>query len=109
MFETRPRYEPLETKSRPIFQLEIIVYAPLYWRSPQNWHITTYNKAAEEITGIPREKAIGQICKDVLRANVCETDCALQHTMDTVSPIINRPLHIIDSEGRRKAIMARHY
>ena len=70
----------------------------------KNWHITTYNKAAEEITGILRAKAIGQICKDVLRANVCETDCALRYTMDTGSPIINKPVHIIDSEGRRKAI-----
>lgn len=70
----------------------------------KNWRITTYNKAAEEITGIPREKAIGQICKDVLRANVCETDCALRYTMDTGSPVINKPVHIIDSEGRRKAI-----
>jgi PAS domain S-box-containing protein len=70
----------------------------------KNWHITTYNKAAEEITGIPREKAIGQICKDVLRANVCETDCALRYTMDTGNPIINKPVHIIDSEGIRKAI-----
>ena len=70
----------------------------------ENWYITTYNKAAEDITGIPREKAIGQVCKDVLRANVCETDCALRHTMDTGIPVINKPVHIIDSEGRRKAI-----
>ena len=70
----------------------------------KNWQITTYNKAAEAITGIPREKAIGQVCKDVLRANVCETDCALRHTMDTGIPVINKPVHIIDAEGRRKAI-----
>jgi PAS domain S-box-containing protein len=70
----------------------------------KNWHITTFNKAAEEITGIPRGKAIGQKCKDVLRANVCETDCALRYTMETGNPIINKPVHIIDSEGRRKAI-----
>ena len=70
----------------------------------KNWYITTYNKAAEEITGIPRDKAIGQVCKDVLRANVCETDCALRYTMDTGNPIINKPVHIIDSEGERKAI-----
>jgi PAS domain S-box-containing protein len=70
----------------------------------KNWHITTFNKAAQKITGIPREKAIGQICRDVLRANVCETDCALRHTMDTGSPVINRPVHIVDLEGRRKSI-----
>ena len=70
----------------------------------KNWRITTYNRAAEQITGIPRKKAIGQICKDVLRADVCETDCALRHTMDTGKPVINKPVHIINAQGRRRAI-----
>jgi len=70
----------------------------------KDWRITTYNKAAEQITGIPRQKAIGQTCKDVLRADVCETDCALRHTMDTGKPVINKPVHIVDAEGIRKAI-----
>lgn len=70
----------------------------------KNWRVTTYNRAAEQITGIPQEKAIGQICKDVLRANVCETDCALRYTMDTGEPVINKPVHIINAQGRRKAI-----
>ena len=69
-----------------------------------NWRITSFNKAAEQITGITRENAIGQTCKDVLRANVCETDCALRYTMNTGKPIINKPVHIIDTEGRLKAI-----
>ncbi len=70
----------------------------------ENWRITSFNKAAEQITGIPRENAIGQTCRDVLRANVCETDCALRYTMDTGKPVINKPVHIIDAQGRRKAI-----
>jgi len=70
----------------------------------ENWRITTYNRAAEQITGIPREKAIGQICKDVLRANVCENDCALRYTMDTGEAVINKPVHIINAQGRRRAI-----
>ena len=70
----------------------------------ENWRITTYNRAAEQITGIPREKAIGQVCKDVLRANVCENDCALRHTMDTGEAVINKPVHIINAQGRRRAI-----
>ncbi|MFA6424616.1 MAG: sigma 54-interacting transcriptional regulator [Phycisphaerae bacterium] len=70
----------------------------------ENWRITSFNKAAEQITGISRENAIGQTCKDVLRANVCETDCALRYTMDTGKPVINKPVHIIDAQGNRKAI-----
>lgn len=70
----------------------------------KEWRITSFNKAAEYITGIARGKAVGQVCKDVLRADVCETDCALRHTMDTGKPVINKPVHIVDAEGRRKAI-----
>ncbi len=70
----------------------------------KNWRITSYNRSAEKITGIPRDKAIGQACKDVLRADVCEVDCALRHTMNTGKPVINKPVHIVDAQGRRKAI-----
>ena len=45
------------------------------------WRITSFNRAAEEITGIPRSDAIGRYCKDVFRSNMCEGDCALQRTM----------------------------
>ena len=92
--------------SKPYHKKDIILdsIADGVFTIDKKWYITTYNKAAEEITGIPREKAIGRVCKDVLRANVCETDCALRYTMDTGNPIINRPVHIIDSKGRRKAI-----
>ena len=69
-----------------------------------DWRITSFNRAAEEITGIQREKATGQHCKDVLRADVCETDCTLRQTMQTGKPIMNKAVHIIDAHGRKKAI-----
>ena len=69
-----------------------------------NWRITLFNRAAEDITGITREKAIGQRCSDILRADVCETDCALRETMKTGKPIINKAVHIVDAKGERHAI-----
>jgi len=69
-----------------------------------DWRITSFNRAAEEITGIKRDKAIGRNCKDVLRADVCETDCALRKTMATGKPIMNKAVHIIDGRGERRAI-----
>lgn len=69
-----------------------------------NWRITSFNRAAEEIIGIPREKAVGRQCSDILRADVCETGCALRETMETGKPIINKPVHIIHTSGNRKAI-----
>lgn len=28
----------------------------------QEWHVTSFNRAAEEITGVPREEALGRHC-----------------------------------------------
>jgi len=69
-----------------------------------NWRITSFNRAAEDITGIPRQKAIGRPCKEILRADLCETDCALRETLRTGKPILNKSVHIIDAKGNRKAI-----
>jgi PAS domain S-box-containing protein len=35
-----------------------------------DWRITFFNRAAEEITGIERQEAIGKQCRDVLRGDV---------------------------------------
>jgi PAS domain S-box-containing protein len=68
------------------------------------WLITSFNRAAEEITGIQREKAIGQHCREVLRADVCETDCTLRQTMQTGIPVMNKAVHIIDAKGKKRAV-----
>lgn len=66
-----------------------------------NWHITSFNRAAEEITGIPGNEALGCRCSDVLRASMCQTDCALKRTLETGKPIIGRSTFIIDADGTR--------
>jgi len=47
----------------------------------ENWRITSFNRAAEKITGVPRQEAIGKHCWEVFRSNMCEHDCALHKTM----------------------------
>jgi PAS domain S-box-containing protein len=69
-----------------------------------DWRITFFNQAAEKITGIQRQEAIGKYCRDVLRADVCETDCTLRQTMKTGKPIMNKAVHIIDAQGKKRAI-----
>jgi PAS domain S-box-containing protein len=69
-----------------------------------DWLITSFNRAAEEITGIRREKAIGRHCRDVLRADVCESDCTLGSTMESGKPIMNKVVHIIDAQGKKRAV-----
>ena len=69
-----------------------------------NWRITSFNRAAERITGISREDALGQACYDVFHANICEKDCALRRTFDTGGPTVNRTAHIINHAGHRVPI-----
>ncbi len=42
------------------------------------WRITAFNRAAERITGVRRQDALGRQCSDVFRANICEGACALR-------------------------------
>ena len=69
-----------------------------------DWCITSFNRAGEEITGIPHEKALGRRGSDILRADVCENDCALRETMGTGKPIMNKAVHIVDSKGDQHAL-----
>ena len=62
--------------------------------------ITSFNPAAERITGIPASKAIGRHCADVFHSDICE-NCLLQETLRTGVEAIDRPVSIIDSRGEQ--------
>lgn len=65
------------------------------------WRITSFNRAAEQITGIPREEALGRPCREVFRANICEEACVLRGTMETGLNIVNKPVYIMTVKGKR--------
>jgi len=65
------------------------------------WRITSFNRAAAAITGVPQEKAIGQRCSEVLRASICETGCALRQTMADGKPVVCKPVYIVNIKGER--------
>ncbi|HET6486230.1 MAG TPA: sigma 54-interacting transcriptional regulator, partial [Spirochaetia bacterium] len=69
-----------------------------------SFRITSFNRAAEKITGIPRERAVGKPCMEILRASICEGRCALDRTMRTGQPAIGKTVFILDGEGSRKRI-----
>ncbi len=62
--------------------------------------ITSFNPAAERITGIPSSKAIGKHCSDVFHSDICE-HCLLNETLKTGVEAIDRPVSIINSNGER--------
>jgi PAS domain S-box-containing protein len=66
-----------------------------------NWRITSFNRGAEVITGIPRAEAVGRQCFEVFRADVCETGCMLRRTIETQSPLSNMSVHIYRADKKR--------
>jgi PAS domain S-box-containing protein len=66
-----------------------------------DWRITSFNRAAEQITGVSHDEAIGRPCCDVFRASICENECALKETLRSGRPIVNRAIYILDVDGRR--------
>lgn len=66
-----------------------------------DWRITSFNRAAEEITGVPRAEAVGRMCCDVFRSSMCEAECALRRTLETGRPVIGQSGYIINADGER--------
>ena len=63
------------------------------------WRVTSFNKAAEKITGLTREEALGKYCWEVFRSNLCEIDCALKKTMRQGKSLIDTSTTILNSRG----------
>jgi PAS domain S-box-containing protein len=66
--------------------------------------ITSFNRAAQEITGVPLEEAIGKPCCEVFRAEICEAACALRESIRSGKPVINRAIYILKADGARAPI-----
>ncbi|HDL90010.1 MAG TPA: PAS domain-containing protein [Thermodesulforhabdus norvegica] len=66
-----------------------------------DWIVTYFNRAAEEITGLPRSEAVGRKCWEVFKSSMCETECALRETLETGKPIIGKTGYIINVFGEK--------
>ncbi|MFC1552271.1 sigma-54 interaction domain-containing protein [Candidatus Latescibacterota bacterium] len=67
----------------------------------KDWRVTSFNRAAEHITGVAREEAIGKPCRYVFRASICEKNCALLQTMKNGKSITNLPVYFLRSDGTK--------
>ncbi|MGQ9633386.1 MAG: sigma-54 interaction domain-containing protein [Bryobacteraceae bacterium] len=69
-----------------------------------DWRIRSFNRAAERITGVRREEALGRPCSEVFRASICEHFCALKRTLETGKPVVNATAYILRAGGERVPI-----
>lgn len=66
-----------------------------------DWRIRSFNRAAELLTGVSREEAIGHPCSEVFRASICEGFCALREALHQGSSVAKPLIYILDVEGNR--------
>ncbi|WP_316412235.1 sigma-54 interaction domain-containing protein [Mesoterricola silvestris] len=68
------------------------------------FRVTSFNRAAAEITGVSATAALAQPCCEVFRADICEGECALKETLESGAPIVNKQVNILTASGQRLPI-----
>jgi len=63
-------------------------------------NITSFNRAAEKITGVSRQEAMGKKCYEVFQADICENECALKQSMECGGEVIDCPVNIKNAQGK---------
>jgi two-component system NtrC family sensor kinase len=66
----------------------------------KNAKITSFNHAAEMITGFKKEDVLNKKCYTVLRSNLCKSKCLLKRTLETGESMFNYDAIIRNKEGK---------
>jgi len=66
--------------------------------------ITGFNRKAEQLTGYRSDDVIGEPCCDIFRADICQTDCTLKHSIKTGQAVEDREVTILTKAGRQVPI-----
>ena len=71
-----------------------------------DWRISSFNPAAERITGVPAERAIGKRCSEILHSSLCESGCPIRESLETGNEVIDRPARILVQRSKSIPISA---
>jgi PAS domain S-box-containing protein len=67
----------------------------------KNSRITSFNRAAEAITGYKREEVLNKKCSEVFKSDICEKKCRLKKTLETGEPFSHYDAMLINKAGEK--------
>ncbi len=67
----------------------------------RDWKITSFNRAASQITGWDREEALGKSCSEVFHSSICGRNCAIAESLYSGSAVSNRSITILNHTGEK--------
>ncbi len=68
------------------------------------YNVTSFNRAAERITGFRAEEVIGRPCHTVFRSTICRGDCPLKVSVRTGQPVMSCEIEVFDRSNQLKPI-----
>ncbi|MFH1035345.1 MAG: sigma 54-interacting transcriptional regulator [Pseudomonadota bacterium] len=69
------------------------------------WRITSFNQAAEHITGYRRQEVLGRHCWEIFRSDLCQAGCPLRTTLESGVNRMDQDVRILDKGGARLGIL----
>ncbi|MEW6519451.1 MAG: sigma 54-interacting transcriptional regulator [Thermodesulfobacteriota bacterium] len=67
----------------------------------RNWKITSFNRAAEQITGWAGKDAIGKSCSEIFHSSICGKNCAIAQCLYSGQPVANLSITIDNAKGEK--------
>jgi len=67
----------------------------------KNFKINSFNRAAEEMTGVSRAEALGKFCKNICRSESCQTRCPIAIVLQSGKPLYDFFTYISHSNGQK--------
>jgi len=96
-----------ESESKPLDALYPLIVDSInegVFTVNEDFQVTSFNNAAERITGIERTEAIGKKCHEVLKGSICQSGCALRATLQSGQPSRNVRVDVLNSDLERVPI-----